>query len=156
MVWPFATNSWLYKNDEKATQVGRPNGTEVTGGRSKNPQSNEDTRKKSYSLSNPSMSLITSCFHVAKILCSVYGVYFELDLYEIIFLVGLISGPWGRDLDFTLKELTYRLGFSPVRLCSSQVQGGLGEVHQFNPKFTNVHIYNSDISLLFKGIGNLK
>lgn len=55
-----------------------------------------------------------------------------------------------RTWDFTLKELTHRLGFSPSEAMSPLTgPERTGSCPSFNPKFTNVHIYNSLIFLCF-------
>lgn len=86
--------------------------------------------RKSYSLSNPSMSLITSCFHVAKILCSaLWYIWIQISIWDN-FPGGAHFWTLGQGLGTSHSKNSHTDWDSlPVRLCSlSQVQGGL-EVH---------------------------
>lgn len=56
------------------------------------------------------------------------------------------AGTW----DFTLKELTHKLGFSPNEaMLPLTGPERTGSCPSFNPKFTNVHLYNPLIFLYF-------
>lgn len=133
-----------------------PNGTEVTGVVAARIHKVMKTQeRKSYSLSNPSMSLVTSCFHMAKILCStLWYIWIQISIWD----VGLISGPWGKDLGLhtqrthTQTGILSQWGYEPSH--RSREDWKLSIIQPKVYKCTHLQLF--DISLLFKCIGSLK
>lgn len=83
-----------------------------------------------------------------------FGIFESRSLYGDNFLVGLISDPGAGTWDFSTQRTHIQTGILPSEAMLPLTGPGRTGSPSFNLKFTNVHIYNSDISLLFKGIGN--